>query len=376
MKSGNNLSRLSVLGFAFWLVLNPLLQTVSPAAAASIERRPHTENSADQFSPLSDEPEIPADWWQTVSGELEASEYQIHWGDKTYLPDIPAAYQSPNRRQDLRLYYTPAGVTVIPRRFDGSLPPWQWSVQLAGLGDGLALAPASLVADQNRVEYRRTDAGGGSAPLLESFTNAPEGVSHSFTIFNPPAPGSFLRLALNSSGGLAPVWPSAGEVPTDHPTGLEFRTPEGAIVLRYGGLQALDAAGAAIPAWLERTESGLAVVLEASAAAFPLQVSLGITSVSDGPDWEFEGNQEDAMFGFRVAAAGDVDCDNYSDVIVGAPYYDMGADENGRAFLFYGYKTGLENEYEWDASLYLGPAEIPLRRCRRHCRRCERGRLR
>jgi hypothetical protein len=47
------------------------------------------------------------------------------------------------------------------------------------------------------------------------------------------------------------------------------------------------------------------------------------------------------MIGFSVASAGDVKGDGYSDVIVGAPFYDNGENSEGRAFVYHGFPTGL-----------------------------------
>ncbi len=48
-----------------------------------------------------------------------------------------------------------------------------------------------------------------------------------------------------------------------------------------------------------------------------------------------------AQFGLEVASAGDVDSDGYDDVLVGAPFYDNGESDEGRAFLFAGTCTDL-----------------------------------
>ncbi len=49
----------------------------------------------------------------------------------------------------------------------------------------------------------------------------------------------------------------------------------------------------------------------------------------------------DAQFGNSVSTAGDVNGDGYSDVIVGAPYYDNGQTDEGRAYVYHGSSTGL-----------------------------------
>jgi uncharacterized repeat protein (TIGR01451 family) len=52
--------------------------------------------------------------------------------------------------------------------------------------------------------------------------------------------------------------------------------------------------------------------------------------------WTAESDQADAMFGYSVATAGDVNGDGYADVIVGAWHYGSGQTLEGRAYLYYG----------------------------------------
>ena len=54
------------------------------------------------------------------------------------------------------------------------------------------------------------------------------------------------------------------------------------------------------------------------------------------PAWSVDGNQPFCAFGFSVAFAGDVNGDNFDDVVIGAPQYDRGQIDEGRAFLFLG----------------------------------------
>src|SRR6185503_14898712 len=55
-----------------------------------------------------------------------------------------------------------------------------------------------------------------------------------------------------------------------------------------------------------------------------------------------ESNLQDGVRGYSVAGAGDVNGDGYSDVIVGAPYYNSGQGVfEGAAFVFLGSASGL-----------------------------------
>ncbi|MBK9226691.1 MAG: FG-GAP repeat protein [Ignavibacteria bacterium] len=72
---------------------------------------------------------------------------------------------------------------------------------------------------------------------------------------------------------------------------------------------------------------------------------------STGPtssfNWTAEGNQIDAKFGVSVSTAGDVNGDGYSDVIVGAMGFDNGQLDEGKTFLYFGSALGLSSNYDW-----------------------------
>ena len=54
-----------------------------------------------------------------------------------------------------------------------------------------------------------------------------------------------------------------------------------------------------------------------------------------------EGNQANAFFGVSVSTAGDVNKDGYSDIIIGASYYDNGETNEGRITIYLGSANGL-----------------------------------
>jgi hypothetical protein len=66
-------------------------------------------------------------------------------------------------------------------------------------------------------------------------------------------------------------------------------------------------------------------------------------------DWTEESDQAYARFGSAVAGAGDVNGDGYDDVLVGAADFDAGQTNEGAAFLYYGSETGPSESPDWTA---------------------------
>ena len=65
------------------------------------------------------------------------------------------------------------------------------------------------------------------------------------------------------------------------------------------------------------------------------------------PDWRVESDQEGASLGWSVATAGDVNADGYDEVIVGADYFDKGQADEGAAFVHHGSAAGLGPAAAW-----------------------------
>lgn len=74
--------------------------------------------------------------------------------------------------------------------------------------------------------------------------------------------------------------------------------------------------------------------------------------------WTAESNQTGAEFGHSVASAGKVNNDNYSDVVIGAPKYDNGQTNEGRVYLFLGNSTGVSSSSVWTGESNQEDAEF------------------
>lgn len=85
------------------------------------------------------------------------------------------------------------------------------------------------------------------------------------------------------------------------------------------------------------------------------------TGLSAAPAWTGEGDKDGAAFGVAVASAGDVNGDGLDDVIVGASNFSNGQTNEGRAFVFLGQASGLATSSVWtgesnQASAHFGSA--------------------
>jgi hypothetical protein len=77
--------------------------------------------------------------------------------------------------------------------------------------------------------------------------------------------------------------------------------------------------------------------------------------LSNVPAWSFKGSQTGALVGTSAASAGDVNRDGCSDIIIGAPGYNLGELLNaGRAYVFYGCQnesaSRLNETPDWEYS--------------------------
>lgn len=286
-----------------------------------------------------------ADWWSTVQENIRRSEYHVTWQEQTYLEDVAAAYQAPNRSENLRTYFTPGGLIVIPRIWveECNTPPWRWGVSLVAWGRTGAVRHASsaqLQVQENLIEYQRDG-------LVEWYRNDEQGLEQGFTLLSAPEggqPGQPFQLDLSLGGDLVPELVKDGSE-------IEFRTLIGDDGLRYDGLQATDATGRSLPAWLVLQGSTLSIRIEDAGATYPIEIDPTISGLHPDHDWESTLGVAGAKYGTSVATAGDVDGDGYSDVIIGVPNYDGGLAGLGLVYVYHGSGGGLSEYPDWNKGI-------------------------
>lgn len=270
-------------------------------------------------------------WMRAVENEIERGEY--FWSTT-----LDGAYSAPNRAQDLRSRIGPAGIEVFPRETpdSGEAPRWKLALRTRSFGiEGDTHSPgeAWLARFENRVDLH-------FAAFSEWYVNDERGIEQGWTIGAPPTgPASHaLRIEIDTRG-LRPVFAADGE-------SALFVDDAGVTRLRYHGLRAFDAAGRDLPARLLSIPAGLALLVEAENALYPITID----PVLDGPNWTVESNQNSAQLGYSVCGAGDVNGDGFDDLIVGAPFYDNGQTDEGRAFLYLGSASGPSLGPDWTSA--------------------------
>ena len=310
---------------------------------------------------------VPSSWADQVRQDVEAREYEMSWQAHPATEGIEPSWHAPNRAQGFRTYFTSEGIRVVPRA--ESAPGWRWGLSLVGVGKGgrdWGVPPPHLVGSGRHMAYHR-------GRLEESYENTPEGLEQRFVLQAPPGekgagdapsesryravprrrassdpdstltqPAEWVHLDLALWGDLSPKVSGDGQA-------IDFVTSSGAPVLRYAQLKVTDARGAILPAWMEGagggTVRGIRLVIDIQDAVYPLTIDPLATTAA----WTAESDQADAHFGTSVAPAGDVNGDGFSDVLVGAPGYDSGQTDEGRAYLYLGSASGLAATPAWTA---------------------------
>ena len=293
-------------------------------------------------------------WYKQVTEQIQKDEYNITFAESY------RTYQSPNRAQNLRFIYRKDGFTAKPRQtniplFDISdrnikeedkqyktIDDWEIDFTIKGIGRKEMLTPFTgkeLKADKNEAEIEDEE-------MKVTYKNTEEGMRQDFILMSKPEGKGNVRLTL------------AIETPLKVRVGgdaLAFIGEGGEEKMKYSRLKVWDANGKILPAHFEKEElKNIALVVNDNEAEYPITID----PLSTSPNWTAESNQADADFGNSVSTAGDVNGDGYSDVIVGAYYYDNGQSNEGRAFVYYGSASGLSTTADWTAESNQASAQF------------------
>ncbi|MBS1791778.1 MAG: putative Ig domain-containing protein [Acidobacteria bacterium] len=262
--------------------------------------------------------------YPSLSSALSAARYQAQ--------PLPTAntFQFLNPAQRFRAQFRNGDVRV---RATGDAPDSELIIKLTGYGYGgklISFVPGGIEAHQNRIEYEHhpqlTQSAIGSRQepepaIKEWFINSAEGLEHGFVLPAPPAVEHTaitpLRVELALDGDWEPHLDSTQQT-------VALTTARGAGALSYGQLRVTDANGAAVAAHFELAGRRLSIAMEENAAAYPLTIDpllMQQTKLTAN-----DGLAGDKL-GSSVAISGDT-------AIIGAPYDDVVATDQGSVYVF------------------------------------------
>ncbi|MBL0055237.1 MAG: FG-GAP repeat protein [Chitinophagaceae bacterium] len=269
-------------------------------------------------------------WMANAQEKIRKSEYHFVWEEKL------KAWCTPNRKNNLRFFYDENGFSVEPGRtkipigeIDKTTKPDEikyktipgWKVEF-GL-DKKQVGRGNWQVGENKAEYL-TD------KITVQYINNNEGMRQNFIVHSPLSNNDELKINFSIKTKLKTYL---------HGNRLRFFHKQ-KNVLNYEELKVWDAEGKSLEASIKKTKKNkFYLQVNTKNTAYPITIDpLSATPNSTLDD----ANQVAAGFGTSVASAGDVNGDGYSDVIIGAPSYDDGANNaEGRAFVYHGSATGL-----------------------------------
>ena len=275
-------------------------------------------------------PGIPDDWYNNATADIAASEYHIN-----YQAGV-GAFQSPNRKQNLRITYHGDGFDLEPRTDSAG---WKMSLTLDRIGRP---GDWSFPTDSATITTEDATLTADHGDFAMDYRNTTEGMRQNFTVRQRPAGEGPLQVRLNCTGDLHAADMGGNAIAfcasTADGTG---RTP----TVWYKDLHVWDAIGDTLQA--TATLDGGEVVLSVLDAMAQYPITVDPMSTTAG--WTGESDQVTAHFGQSVCSAGDVNGDGYSDIIIGADDLDNGQTNEGRAYVFHGSANGVLAVAAWTA---------------------------
>jgi hypothetical protein len=166
--------------------------------------------------------------------------------------------------------------------------------------------------------------------LTEWYKNTEKGIEQGFTIKEKILGDNYLNLEAKINTNLI--------LKSNSKENIVFSNNNKEI--EFSHLQVFDANNNILNSFFEYNEKNnvLSIKIDDSNAIYPITID----PIASSPSWTAESNQTNAYFGWSVSSAGDVNNDGYSDIIVGAWFYDVGGlTDAGKVFVYYGSASGL-----------------------------------
>jgi len=323
----------------FCIIMFLFFGMVAGSAGGAVRSAELARQKAAVLAPLQEAAQ--KDWMVNIKQDIRQREYHFHFGPGHSKQAKKKVWQAPNRKQDVRIYADKNGVEIFDRTGDGKRLLQLKTVAFGRSGSLQYIKSGRVSALGNRLEIRRP-------ALTEWYVNSEKGIEQGFTLSRRIAGDGALSIVLDCKQRPLLI----------DETHLLLHS-EGGRSLDYGKLLVTDAAGRKIPAGFTLlAENRFSINIDDRTATYPLTVDPIITSTYDSL---LSGDQVNEYFGTSVADAGDVNGDGYDDIIVGAPNYDNGQNDEGAVFLFIGGYNGVAQDpaSHWEgemAGLQFGSA--------------------
>lgn len=260
-------------------------------------------------------------WFDLVKSKLESSSY-------TFRPLSDAEYTVMNASHRMQATMNSNSMTVHGISGEAN---WQARIQFAGIKTNVGeIEKGSLQkvnAEGNYLSYQFDN-------LTIEYMNAGNGIRQNFIVNKAPAEATTLALSLNVMSDL-----------NTHVLNDELiLTKGGSYMYRYQDLKVWDSNGEKLDAYMSKTsDNQIALCVDVENAKFPVTIDPLSTTYA----WKFTGGQEEAKLGFWIAGNGDLNNDGFDDVAVGAAGYTNTYMEEGALFVFYGSASGLSTTPSW-----------------------------
>src|SRR6202011_1058308 len=279
-----------------------------------------------------------------LRASIEASNYDLALAPQPGRSSPSATKQSPevyvakNPAQNLTAKFSAAEVRLKSSQSDGR----EAVLKLRGYGYGkriVALSAGSSTVAGNRVEITRSTQKGhysrasgrehakaSRAQITEWYQNTKDGIEQGFTLQKAPArrsPKALLRLSMTASGKVKVAADKSGKA-------VELKSENGHPWLRYDHLVATDARGRELPARMEVLGRQISLVVDDSAATYPLRIDPTFSQVTELTATDTASGDQ---FAYSIKISGDT-------AVVGA--YQKNS-STGAAYIFERNQGGAEN---------------------------------
>ncbi|ACU61653.1 FG-GAP-like repeat-containing protein [Chitinophaga pinensis] len=257
-----------------------------------------------------------------IQTQLARSEYFIHW------QNYAGIYQSTNRKNSLRATYTAQEMHIAPR--DASQ---QWSFGLTVKGVAADGRPLYRSATQTAVKLNDgTVQFNHDNHYTVEYVNNEDGIRQNFIIQQPAVKAHTINVQLQAAEG----W----QIAKRNETSLTFSN--GQQLLSYNDLKVWDAKGTILPAQFSVHNNQFQIAVDVEKAVYPVTIDpIVLNGTPQNANTFLQSNQSFAFLGYSVSSAGDINGDNYDDIVLGAPGYDHPNGGNGAAFVYYGSNRGI-----------------------------------